>query len=67
MDDETEAPWGGRRFNPTNKDAKLWLDRMAAKGWTAPMWPKEYGGGGLTREQNKVLRPSCAASRPARR
>ena len=55
MDDETEAPWGGRRFNPTNKDAKLWLDRMAARGWTAPMWPKEYGGGGLTREQNKVL------------
>src|SRR3990167_3904787 len=55
MDDETEAPWGGRRFNPTNKDAKLWLDRMAAKGWTAPMWPGEYGGGGLSREQNKVL------------
>ena len=55
MDDETEAPWGGRRFNPTNKDAKLWLDRMAAKGWTAPMWPTEYGGGGLSREQNKVL------------
>ena len=55
MDDETEAPWGGRRFNPKNKDAKLWLDRMAAKGWTAPMWPTEYGGGGLSREQNKVL------------
>ena len=55
MDDETEAPWGGRRFNPTNGDAKLWLDRMAARGWTAPMWPTEYGGGGLSREQNKVL------------
>jgi|SRR5215217_211979 len=55
MDDESEAPWGGRRFAPANSDAKVWLDRMAAKGWTAPMWPTEYGGGGLSREQNKVL------------
>ncbi|MES2034641.1 MAG: acyl-CoA dehydrogenase family protein, partial [Pseudomonadota bacterium] len=55
MDDEADAPWGGRRFAPKNPDAKLWLDRMAAKGWTAPMWPTEYGGGGLSREQNKVL------------
>ncbi len=55
MDDESEAPWGGRRFAPKNPDAQLWLDRMAEKGWTAPMWPREYGGGGLSREQNKVL------------
>ncbi len=55
MDDESEAPWGGRNFKPANPDVQLWLDRMAEKGWTAPMWPKEYGGGGLTREQNKVL------------
>jgi alkylation response protein AidB-like acyl-CoA dehydrogenase len=38
-----------------NPDAKLWLDRMAERGWTAPMWPKEYGGGGLSKAQNKVL------------
>ena len=67
MDDETEAPWGGRRFNPTNKDAKLWLDRMAAKGWTAPMWPTEYGGGGLTpRAEQGAGGRTAAASRPAR-
>ena len=22
--------------------------KLAAKGWIAPAWPKEYGGGGLT-------------------
>lgn len=52
---EDDAPWGGRKFVWKNPDAKLWLDRMAAKGWTAPMWPKEYGGGGLSKEENKVL------------
>ncbi|WP_269716567.1 acyl-CoA dehydrogenase family protein [Caulobacter sp. NIBR2454] len=52
---EDDAPWGGRQFAWKNPDAKLWLDRMAAKGWTAPMWPKEYGGGGLSKEENKVL------------
>ncbi|MEZ5947259.1 MAG: acyl-CoA dehydrogenase family protein [Hyphomonas sp.] len=38
-----------------NPDAKVWLERMAAKGWTAPQWPKKYGGGGLSRTEDKVL------------
>jgi len=28
---------------------------MAARGWTAPEWPTQYGGGGLNREEAKVL------------
>ena len=52
---EDEAPWGGRKMVWKNPDAKLWLDRMAERGWTAPMWPREYGGGGLSKAQNKVL------------
>jgi alkylation response protein AidB-like acyl-CoA dehydrogenase len=52
---EDEAPWGGRRATWNNPDAKLWLDRMAQRGWTAPTWPREYGGGGLSKDQNKVL------------
>ncbi len=52
---EDDAPWGGRRAKWSNPDAKLWLDRMAAKGWTAPTWPTAYGGGGLSAEQNRVL------------
>ena len=52
---EEETVWGGRGQTFVNPDAKLWLDRMAERGWTAPTWPKEYGGGGLSKEENLVL------------
>jgi len=52
---ENEIVWGGRRATYRNPEAKLWLDRMAARGWTAPTWPREYGGGGLSRDEAKVL------------
>ncbi|MFT6753981.1 MAG: alkylation response protein AidB-like acyl-CoA dehydrogenase [Candidatus Azotimanducaceae bacterium] len=38
-----------------SNDAKSWLKAMADRGWTAPMWPKEYTGGGLSREEAQVL------------
>ncbi len=50
-----EVVWGGRNETYTNPDCKLWLDNMGAKGWTAPTWPTQYGGGGLSAEQNRVL------------
>ncbi|MFL0585672.1 acyl-CoA dehydrogenase family protein [Sphingomonas olei] len=42
---------------PTEETAeqKAWREAMGAKGWGTPTWPKEYGGGGLTREQARVL------------
>lgn len=46
---------GGRKAVYGNPDTKLWLDRMAGRGWTAPTWPKEYGGGGLTNAENMIL------------
>ena len=52
---DSERVWGGRQPTFANPDAKLWLDRMAARGWTVPTWPAEYGGGGLSREQAVVL------------
>ena len=52
---EAERPWGGRKFKWVNPEAKLWLDRMAEKGWTAPAWPREYGGGGLSKAEARVL------------
>lgn len=62
-----ETPWGGRKFKWKNPDSKLWLDRMAEKGWTAPMWPKAYGGGGLTAAEARVLEQELARikARPA--
>ena len=50
-----ESAGGGRRATFRNPESKLWLERMAERGWTAPMWPKEYGGGGLSKEQANVL------------
>ncbi len=54
--EEGSSPiWGGRKAKWTNPEGKLWLDRMAEKGWTAPTWPREYGGGGLSPAEARVL------------
>jgi len=47
--------WGGRKAEYKNPESKLWLDRMGEKGWTMPTVPKEYGGGGLSKEEIKIL------------
>lgn len=47
--------WGGRNAEYKNPESKIWLDRMGAKGWTMPTVPKEYGGGGLDKDQVKIL------------
>jgi len=47
--------WGGRNYVPQSEAQKLWLDRMVAKGWTVPIWPKVYGGGGLSKVEAKIL------------
>ncbi|GAM98108.1 acyl-CoA dehydrogenase family protein [alpha proteobacterium U9-1i] len=52
---EDEIVWGGRNGKFFSADAKLWLARMAERGWTAPIWPKQYGGGGLSNSENAVL------------
>ncbi len=52
---DDEIVWGGKREKFKNPEAKLWLERMGEKGWTSPEWPAKYGGGGLSRAQNRVL------------
>ena len=58
---DTDVCWGGRNFAPSSPAQKDWLDRMAAKGWTVPDWPKAYGGGGLSPAETKILREEMAA------
>ncbi|RAK64897.1 acyl-CoA dehydrogenase family protein [Phenylobacterium kunshanense] len=58
-----EAVWGGRAFAGSNDPQIVWMKRMAEKGWTAPTWPKEYGGGGLTPAQARVLDKELAAGK----
>ncbi|HLI67714.1 MAG TPA: acyl-CoA dehydrogenase family protein [Caulobacteraceae bacterium] len=36
-------------------DETLWKERLAAKGWSAPTWPKPYGGGGLSQAEARVV------------
>jgi len=52
---EDDICWGGRRFVFRSPAQKQWLEVMAAKGWTVPAWPKAYGGGGLSGDEQKVL------------
>jgi alkylation response protein AidB-like acyl-CoA dehydrogenase len=60
---DPEAMWGGRAFEGSDDPQIVWMNRMAEKGWTAPTWPKEYGGGGLTAAQARVLDQELAAGR----
>jgi alkylation response protein AidB-like acyl-CoA dehydrogenase len=52
---DDEIVWGGKREKFKNPESKVWLERMAEKGWTAPQWPKKYGGGGLSPAEARVL------------
>ena len=52
--------WGGRNWVFESDEQRLWLERMAERGWTAPQWPVEYGGGGLSRQEIKILQDEMA-------
>ena len=52
---EDEQVAGGKQAAYVRPEQKIWLDRMAAKGWTAPTWPTRYGGGGLAAEEALIL------------
>jgi len=54
--------WGGRKGKYSD-DTRRWLAIMAERGWTAPTWPHEYGGGGLTKDEAKVLSQEMAKLR----
>jgi alkylation response protein AidB-like acyl-CoA dehydrogenase len=40
---------------PESDAAKAWRLALGSKGWGTPTWPKEYGGGGLSRAEARVL------------
>ncbi|MFN2427690.1 MAG: acyl-CoA dehydrogenase family protein [Candidatus Binatia bacterium] len=55
-----DGVWGGRRYRWDDADEKLWLERMVEKRWTAPAWPVEYGGGGLSDDEARIVREEMA-------
>jgi alkylation response protein AidB-like acyl-CoA dehydrogenase len=50
-----EHPGGGRRAEFRNPDTRVWMERMAERGFTVPTWPVQYGGAGLAGDENRVL------------
>jgi alkylation response protein AidB-like acyl-CoA dehydrogenase len=44
-----------------------WREKVGKRGWTAPAWPKEYGGAGMTVIQQFIMNEEFAEARaPAR-
>ncbi len=57
---EDDICWGGRRWVFKSAAQRLWLERAVAAGLTVPTWPREYGGAGLSREQEAIFRDEMA-------
>ena len=53
---EKDVCWGGRDQSMLTPAQKQWMNRMAARGWTVPDWPRDYGGAGLSPAETKILR-----------
>lgn len=57
---EESICWGGKRWQFKSDAQRQWLERCHARGLTCARWPTEFGGGGMTREQEKVFRAEMA-------
>lgn len=60
LNTEDTICWGGKSWKFTSDAQRVWLERCAAKGYTVPTWPTEYGGAGMTRDQEKVFHAEMA-------
>jgi len=56
VEGEDDICWGGRNWQFASDDQRAWLERMAERGWTVPEWPAEYGGGGLSKDEARILK-----------
>ena len=61
MHGESDACWGGRQAVFQSEAQKNWMEAMGARGWTVPDWPAEYGGGGLSAAETRILKQEMAA------
>lgn len=44
---------------PHDGDRMAWNRVLAARGWAAPLWPREYGGTGWTHLQHHIFEMEC--------
>ena len=53
---EENCPPGARAgARGSTGDHRVWRERLIERGWSAPTWPAEYGGGGLDNDRYMVL------------
>ena len=60
MRSEDDACWGGRNWTFQSDAQRQWLEAMAERGWTVPDWPRDYGGGGLSADETRILKQEMA-------
>ena len=53
--DREAWPGGGKKAVYKYPESREWMERAATRGWTAPAWPRQYGGGGHTKEEAQVI------------
>ncbi len=49
---EVAPAWGSPE---ENEQVERWRELVVERGWTGPTWPVEYGGAGLSVEEEEVL------------
>lgn len=50
-----EMVFGAREVHFRHAEQRDWFESMRDMGWFAPDWPSEYGGGGLSANQTRIL------------
>ena len=66
---QEQIVWSGSEVKFSNDDQRVWFERMRDRGWFAPDWPADLGGGGLAPKQARIVEPTALSHhlQPVRR
>ena len=57
-----DGPWGGRAHTFQNDDQRAWYQACLDVGLTAPTWPQEHGGAGLSKALARAFEEELVAA-----
>src|SRR5918998_946740 len=65
---QSHFPSGGPEMDVNESDEQRaqtagWRRALAERGWIAPHWPKEYGGGGMSPGEQFIFNEELAEAR----